>query len=118
MIIVIDEAHNACPQDPIDADQALATEHVVHIAGEGRKYGLYLLLSTQRPDTVHQKVVSQCDNLVLMKMNAASDIRQLSELFSYAPSTLIEQASSFGLGEGLAAGKIAPDPCCSPADVG
>ncbi len=48
-IIVIDEAHNVCPQDPIDADQALATETVVRIAGEGGKFGLYLLLSTRRP---------------------------------------------------------------------
>lgn len=109
-IIVIDEAHNICPQNPSDPHQALATEHVVRIAGEGRKFGLYLLLATQRPDKVHQNVVSQCDNLILMKMNSATDIAQLGETFSYAPQELVEQASGFGLGEGLAAGKIAPDP--------
>ena len=110
MIIVIDEAHNVCPQNPIDPNQALATEHVVRIAGEGRKYGLYLFLSTQRPSKVHQNVLSQCDNLLLMKMNSAVDIRTLSETFSYAPASLVERAAGFGLGEGLAAGKIAPDP--------
>lgn len=110
MIIVIDEAHNVCPQHPTDANQALATEHVVRIAGEGRKYGLYLFLSTQRPSKVHQNVLSQCDNLMLMKMNSATDIRTLVETFSYAPASLVERAAGFGLGEGLAAGKIAPDP--------
>lgn len=110
VIVVIDEAHNICPQDPIDSNQALATEHVVRIAGEGRKFGLYLLLSTQRPSKVHENVISQCDNLLLMKMNSASDLHSLSETFSYAPSGLIELASDFQLGEGLAAGKIAPDP--------
>ncbi len=110
MIIVIDEAHNVCPQNPIDPNQALATEHVVRIAGEGRKYGLYLFLSTQRPSKVHQNVLSQCDNLMLMKMNSAVDIRTLSETFSYAPTSLVARAAGFGLGEGLAAGKIAPDP--------
>jgi hypothetical protein len=109
-IIVIDEAHNICPQHPTGPNQALATEHVVRIAGEGRKFGLYLLLATQRPEKVHQNVVSQCDNLLLMKMNSLADIRSLSETFSYAPAALVEQASGFGLGEGLAAGKIAPDP--------
>jgi DNA helicase HerA-like ATPase len=109
IIIVIDEAHNVCPQNPTDANQALATEHVVRIAGEGRKFGLYLFLSTQRPSKVHQNVLSQCDNLMLMKMNSATDIRTLSETFSYAPASLVERASSFGLGEGLVAGKIAPD---------
>jgi DNA helicase HerA-like ATPase len=110
IVIVIDEAHNVCPQNPIDASQALATEHVVRIAGEGRKYGLYLLLATQRPEKVHRNVLSQCDNLILMKMNSAADIRTLSETFSYAPAGLVQQATGFGLGEGLAAGKIAPDP--------
>jgi DNA helicase HerA-like ATPase len=110
LIIVIDEAHNVCPQNPIDANQALATEHVIRIAGEGRKYGLYLLLSTQRPAKVHQNVLSQCDNLLLMKMNSATDIRTLTEVFSYAPAGLVERAAGFGLGEGLAAGKIAPNP--------
>jgi DNA helicase HerA-like ATPase len=110
MIIVIDEAHNICPQNPSSPHQALATDLVVRIAGEGRKFGLYLLLATQRPEKVHQNVVSQCDNLILMKMNSAADIAQLRETFSYAPHELVEQASGFGLGEGLAAGKIAPDP--------
>ena len=82
----------------------------MRIAGEGRKFGLYLLLSTQRPSKVHQNVISQCDNLLLMKMNSAADLRSLSETFSFAPSGLIDLASGFQLGEGLAAGKIAPDP--------
>ena len=110
LLIVIDEAHNVCPQVPVDSNQALATEHVVRIAGEGRKYGLYLLLSTQRPAKVHQNVLSQCDNLLLMKMNSAADVGTLAETFSYAPKGLVEMAPGFGLGEGLAAGKIAPRP--------
>ncbi len=109
-MLVIDEAHNICPRVPLSANQAMATEHLVKIAGEGRKFGLYILLSTQRPDKVNPNVLSQCDNLLLMKMNSAVDIRSLSETFSFAPHALIEQAAGFGLGEGLAAGKIAPDP--------
>jgi DNA helicase HerA-like ATPase len=110
VIIVIDEAHNVCPQQPTSANQALATEHAIRIAGEGRKYGSYLLLSTQRPSKIHANVISQCDNLLLMKMNSAADLATLTETFSYAPPSLVAQAPYFGLGEGLAAGKIAPDP--------
>ncbi|MCP3987445.1 MAG: ATP-binding protein [Actinomycetia bacterium] len=109
-IIVIDEAHNICPRNPAGPNQALATDHLIRIAGEGRKFGLYLLLATQRPEKVHQSVLSQCDNLLLMKMNSAADIRSLCETFSYAPAALVEQSAGFRLGEGLAAGKIAPDP--------
>ena len=52
-LIVIDEAHNICPQEPDGTFQHLATERAISIAAEGRKYGLYLLLSTQRPTKVH-----------------------------------------------------------------
>jgi hypothetical protein len=31
------------------------------------KFGLWLLLSTQRPSKVHSGIISQCDNLALMK---------------------------------------------------
>lgn len=110
MLLVIDEAHNVCPRIPLDDNQKIATEHVIRIAGEGRKFGLYLLLSTQRPDKIHPQVLSQCDNLVMMKMNSTNDIRVLAETFSFAPAPLIERAPGFGLGEGLAAGKIAADP--------
>ena len=109
ILIVVDEAHNVCPQTPLDANQQLATEHAVKIAGEGRKYGKYLLLSTQRPVKIHQNVISQCDNLVLMRMNSAADLETLKSTFSFAPAALVDQANGFGLGEGLAAGKIAPD---------
>jgi DNA helicase HerA-like ATPase len=109
-VLVIDEAHNVCPREPLGPNQALATEHVVRIAGEGRKYGLYLLLASQRPEKIHESVLSQCDNIVLMRMNSAADVRALSETFSYAPAGLVERCSGFRLGEGLAAGAIAADP--------
>ena len=86
VLIVIDEAHNVCPAAPEDALTALATEHAVRIAAEGRKFGLYLLTSTQRPDKVHPNVVSQCDNLVLMRMNSATDLAYAGEIFSFVPA--------------------------------
>ena len=46
VLIVIDEAHNVCPAAPEDLVTALTTEHAVRIAGEGRKFGLYLLVAT------------------------------------------------------------------------
>jgi hypothetical protein len=85
VLIVIDEAHNVCPAAPEDAQTALATEHAVRIAAEGRKFGLYLLTSTQRPDKVHPNIVSQCDNLVLMRMNSAADLAYAGEIFSFCP---------------------------------
>jgi len=109
-LLVIDEAHNVCPQTPADRFQEMASGELAAIAGEGRKFGLYLLLVTQRPEKLHVNVLSQCENLLLMKMNSSTDIQHLSQIFSHVPPALIRQASTFGLGQGLAAGRIATDP--------
>ncbi|WP_371037250.1 ATP-binding protein [Rhodosalinus sp. FB01] len=109
-LLVIDEAHNVCPQSPADRFQAMASEDLAAIAAEGRKFGLYLLLVTQRPQKLHVNVLSQCENLVLMRMNSASDIDHLATVFSHVPAPLIRQAASFELGQGLAAGRISGDP--------
>jgi DNA helicase HerA-like ATPase len=110
VLVVIDEAHNVCPQEPGDPVTALATEHAVRIAGEGRKFGLYLLVSTQRPQKVHENVLSQCDNLLLMRMNSLADLRFVGDVFSFVPASLVERATAFRQGEALVAGKIASHP--------
>jgi hypothetical protein len=110
VLIVIDEAHNVCPAEPADPLTALATEHAVRIAAEGRKFGLYLLVSTQRPQKVPENVVSQCDNLVLMRLNSRADAAFAEEVFSFVPAGLIAQAPAFGLGGALVAGKVSPAP--------
>jgi uncharacterized protein len=109
-LVVIDEAHNVCPWEPGDPVTALGTEHAARFAAEGRKFGLYLLVSTQRPQRVNELVVSQCDNLVLMRMASAADLAYVSARLSYAPQPLLERATSFRLGEALVAGKIASHP--------
>jgi uncharacterized protein len=108
--IVIDEAHNVCPALPEDPLTALATEDAIRIAGEGRKFGLYLIVVTQRPMKVHENVVSQCDNLVLMRMNSVADLDRVGEVFSFVPPGLIERATTFHQGEALVAGKVASHP--------
>jgi uncharacterized protein len=108
VLIVIDEAHNVCPAEPEDRLTALATDYAVRIAAEGRKFGLYLLVSTQRPQKVHPNVVTQCDNLVLMRLNSAADAAYARDVFSFVPPGLLARAPAFGLGEALVAGKICP----------
>ena len=110
IVIVIDEAHNVCPAEPGDPITALATEDAIRIAGEGRKFGLYLIVVTQRPQKVHENVLSQCDNLVLMRMNSTADLSYVGRVFSFVPAGLIQRATTFGQGEALVAGKITSHP--------
>ena len=110
LLLVVDEAHDVCPAEPIDPLQRLAVELFTRVAGEGRKYGIHLLLASQRPDKLPDNVLTQCDNLLLMRVNSAADRAALAARFGFVPPELVELAGSFGLGETLLAGKISPDP--------
>ena len=116
VLLVIDEAHNVCPQDPQDPVTAAATELAVRIAGEGRKYGIYLLVVTQRPQKVHQNVISQCDNLVLMRMNSRSDLALVREVFSFVPGALVDAATTFRQGRRSPPASSHRTPCCCASE--
>jgi uncharacterized protein len=108
-LVVIDEAHNVCPAQPRDAVTRLCAERVVQIAAEGRKYGLYLLVATQRPNKLDENVVSQCDNLLLMRMSSQADLSDLARILSFVPAGLMAGATSFRMGQALVAGRILSD---------
>ncbi len=110
VLLVIDEAHNVCPPDARAPLERAVADHVVWIAGEGRKFGIYLLLASQRPQKVHRNVISQCDNLLLMRVNSTADLLELSEVFAHVPASMVAEAKRFRLGEMIAAGPLAPTP--------
>jgi DNA helicase HerA-like ATPase len=110
VLLVIDEAHNICPPRAEEELTQIAVDRAVAIAGEGRKFGLYLLVATQRPLKVHENVLSQCDNLILMRMNSTGDLARIAELFSFTPPGLLARATAFDLGQALVCGRVASHP--------
>lgn len=110
ILIVIDEAHNLCsPAPETDVERAL-TRQLVQMAAEGRKFGLWLLLSTQRPTKIHPNVLSQCDNLGLMRINSPRDLAELSEVFGFAGDDEIRRSKDFAQGQSLFAGGFIAEP--------
>jgi uncharacterized protein len=110
VLVVIDEAHNICPAEPLTPLEKILVEQVVQIAAEGRKYGLWLLLSTQRPSKIHPNVLSQCDNLALLRMSSTRDLAELGQVFGYAPEELLRQSPRFRQGQALFAGGFVAEP--------
>ncbi len=109
-LIVLDEAHNLCPSAPSGTLQTALVNRLIQIAAEGRKYGLWLLLSTQRPSKLHPQVLSQCDNLVLMRMNSRADLAELATVFGFVPPELLDESPAFTQGRALVAGPIVSAP--------
>ena len=110
VLLVIDEAHNLCSPELHSPLAVAVRERLIQIAAEGRKYGLWLLLSTQRPSKVHSGIVSQCDNLTLMRMSSALDLEGLATYFGFAPPALLARSPWFRQGEALFAGGFVTAP--------
>ena len=110
LLIVIDEAHNLCSPTPATPVERALTALIVQIAAEGRKYGLWLFLSTQRPTKIHPTALSQCDNLGLMRMNSPRDLAELAEVFGLVPEELPLRSQHFKQGQGLFAGGFIAEP--------
>jgi hypothetical protein len=69
LFIVIDEAHNIIP-DSEDTTSRSTTETInliKTVAAEGRKFGLFLVLISQRPNKINKNVLSECDNFIIMR---------------------------------------------------
>jgi hypothetical protein len=68
-----DEAHLYIPEAPGSGMAENAIAIFERIAKEGRKYGVGLVVITQRPSEVNRTVVSQCSNLIAMRLTNGDD---------------------------------------------
>jgi hypothetical protein len=70
--IVLDEAHNFIPASPRSRHESLVREQFRTIAAEGRKFGLFLILVSQRPDKLDDLVLSECGNKAILHLDSQS----------------------------------------------
>ena len=105
--ILIDEAHNFAPEDTNDPHEKMLGELIHTIAAEGRKYGLHLILATQRPNKVKRGLLGEFDNAIIMKMNSRRDLKLLAEEMRILNVDLLEPCLSFqGQGNAIAVGEM------------
>jgi hypothetical protein len=69
--VVLDEAHNLIPGDEsgVDPSLKLVRDRIRIIAAEGRKFGLYLIVATQRPDKIDKFILSECQNKAVLRLD-------------------------------------------------
>jgi Helicase HerA, central domain len=70
--IVLDEAHNFIPASPRSRHESLVREQFRTIAAEGRKFGLFLILVSQRPEKLDDLVLSECSNKAILHLDSQS----------------------------------------------
>ncbi len=88
-MVVVEEAHNFCPEKGF---MKTASSSVLRaIASEGRKFGLGLLIISQRPAKVDKNVLSQCNTQIIMRVTNPNDIRAITKSLEGISSELEEE---------------------------
>ncbi|MCZ7384665.1 MAG: ATP-binding protein [Candidatus Methanoperedens sp.] len=76
-MLVLEEAHNFCPEKGFD--RTVSSDILRTIASEGRKFGLGLMVVSQRPARVDKNILSQCNTQIIMKVTNPNDLKAISK---------------------------------------
>ncbi len=103
--LVCDEAHlyipDACEGGSVGA---AALRHFERIAKEGRKYGVGLVVVSQRPSEVNRTVLSQCNNFVALRLTNAEDQNVVRRMLPDSLGGFAELLPVLDTGEALVVG--------------
>jgi len=109
ILIVCEEAHRYVP-DRGEAQYKEAQEAVRRIAKEGRKYGLGLMLVSQRPSDVESTVLSQCNSWLILRLTNGADQDHVRRFLPDSLSGISRTLSSLGRREAIFVGEAAALP--------
>ncbi len=106
LFIVLEEAHNYLKA----GENSISSRTVQTIAKEGRKYGVGLLLVTQRPSELDEIVLSQCGTMIALRMNNSKDRGYIKSAVQDELQTMVDLLPSLRTGEGLISGEAVKIP--------
>lgn len=105
--LILDEAHRYIRKD---ADYIMRENIFEKIAREGRKYSLYLIISSQRPSELSQTVLSQCGNYIVHRIQNEVDMKYIYSVLPYFSEDYITKIKQAVPGEALIFGNCVPMP--------
>lgn len=105
-VLVLEEAHNYLRprRDDESPGIRLSREAFERIAKEGRKFGLSLIIASQRPSDVSATVLSQCANFLVHRIQNPDDIDYFKKILPTGSRDLLDQLPILAPGDGLLIG--------------
>ena len=100
IFLVLEEAHILAPSEI----NTLSKYWIGRIAREGRKFGIGLCLVSQRPKRLSSDALSQCNNMIILKLVEPSDQRHVQQSSEALSEELLEQLPSLNVGEAVIIG--------------
>jgi uncharacterized protein len=108
-LVVCEEAHRYIPNDK-DNGFMPTRQAIARIAKEGRKYGVYLGIITQRPGELDSTILSQCNTVFAMRLGNERDKEIIKQAVSGAAQSTISFLSSIANRETIAFGEAITTP--------
>lgn len=101
LLVVLEEAHSYLGED----SKPSARDAVKRIAKEGRKYGLGLMIVSQRPAEIHQTILSQCGTLIALRLSNSADRGHVTSAVSDNLEGLLASLPILRTGEAIIVGE-------------
>ena len=108
-LVVCEEAHRYIPADQ-NAGFFPTRQAIARIAKEGRKYGVYLAVISQRPSELDSTILSQCNTVFAMRLGNERDKEIIRQSVSGAAQSTISFLSSIANREAIAFGEALATP--------
>lgn len=99
------------------AEFAASKHSIERIAKEGRKYGLNLMVVSQRPSEVSETIFSQCNNFIVLKLTNVNDQSYIKNLLPDNNASLVDVLPTLAAGECLVVGDAVPLPAVVKMDM-
>jgi DNA helicase HerA-like ATPase len=103
LLLVYEEAHKYVPNSDL-AKYRASKQSIERIAKEGRKYGVSLLLASQRPSEISETIFSQCNNFLALRLTNPNDQNYVKRLLPDTLGNLADKMPSLRAGECLLIG--------------
>ena len=106
VFLVVEEAHTFIPPEAPTYSASI----IRRIAQEGRKFGIFLLLISQRPGRIHPDSLSQANSQIILKITNPRDQNAVAQSSERLSEDLISDLPGLNIGEAVIVGEITRTP--------
>ncbi len=110
VVLILEEAQNYIHENKKGDEESISKKVFERIAREGRKYGLGLVIASQRPSELSKTVLSQCNSFVVHRLQNPEDLRYFKEIVPGIFGQLLDQLPALSPGNALVLGECIQAP--------
>jgi hypothetical protein len=101
-LLIVEEAHNYCPERGFG--NAVSSNILRTVASEGRKFGMGVCIVSQRPAKVDKNIISQCNTNIILKVTNPNDLKAIIQSVEGLTTQTYDEIQRLPIGVALISG--------------